>query len=63
MRGLAATVVTIRPCVMNLSVRMEKMDCKKDEADADVHRVIDIWVGYQVEQYESCPCESSMLLF
>jgi hypothetical protein len=37
MRGLAATVVTIRPCVINFSVRMEKMDCKKDEADADVH--------------------------
>ena len=63
MRGLAATVVTIRPCVINFSVRMEKMDCKKDEADADVHWVIDIWVGYQVEPYESCPCESSMLLF
>ena len=37
MRGLAATVVIIRPCVINFSVRMEKMDCKKDEADADVH--------------------------
>ena len=29
MRGLAATVVTIRPCVINFSVRMEKINCKK----------------------------------